>query len=147
MACSVLLLSCNKKEESNGTEKEKIEAEAASDAAVNECYQFSKNNDTITLSVTRNGNVATGRLAYNFFEKDDSKGDFAGTFKGDTLVADFTFESEGTTSIREVVFLKSNDSYLPGYGDMEEHNNKQIVKNRKVLKFDDVAVLSKIKCK
>nr|GFC68635.1 hypothetical protein [Tanacetum cinerariifolium] len=35
---------------------------------------------------------------------------------GDTLVADYTFQSEGTTSIRQVVFLRRDIGFIEGFG-------------------------------
>jgi len=146
--CAVLFANCNKKAETEAKETIAPEVEAPAVVAVEkECYQFTKNKDTVTLSLTRTDNDATGDLTYNWFEKDDSKGVFKGKFKGDTLVADYTFNAEGMSSVREVVFLKKGDSFLPGYGDMEDKNNKSVFKNPTKLQYDANVVLAKTNCK
>jgi len=147
-ACGILFTNCNKKAETEIKETVAPDADAPAIVAVEkECFQFVKNKDTVTLSLTRNENDATGELTYNWFEKDDSKGVYKGTFKGDTLVADYTFNAEGTSSVREVVFLRKGDSFLPGYGDMEEKGNKSVFKNHKKLQFDENVILAKTNCK
>ena len=146
--CAISLASCNKKAETEAKETIAPKVEAPAVVAVEkECYQFTKNKDTVTLSFTRTNNDATGDLIYNWFEKDDSNGIFKGTFKGDTLVADYTFNAEGMSSVREVIFLKKGDVFLPGYGDMEEKNNKSVFRNPKKLQYDANVVLAKTDCK
>jgi len=146
--CAALIVSCNKKAETEV--KETIAPDVVLPSVVSvekECYQFVKNKDSVTMSITRNGNDVSGQLRFNWFEKDDSDGIFKGKFKGDTLVADYTFQAEGTSSVREMVFLKSGDTFNPGYGDMEESGNKQVFKNPKAIKFDKEVVLAKTSCK
>jgi len=146
--CGVLFANCNKKAETEIKENIAPDVELPAVVAVEkQCYQFTQNKDTVTISLTRNENDATGELTYNWFEKDDSKGLFKGKFKGDTLVADYTFQAEGTSSVREVVFLKKGESFLPGYGDMQEKGSKTVFKNPKALQFDANVVLSKTACK
>ena len=69
-------------------------------------------------------NVVTGTLSYKFYQKDSNKGEFEGTLKGDTLLADYTFMSEGTQSVRQVVFLIKGETAIEGYGDIEEKDSK-----------------------
>ena len=146
--CGLFAFSCNKKAETEAKETIAPDVEAPAVVAVEkECYEFVKNKDTVTLSLTKNENDASGSLTFNWFEKDDSNGVFKGMFKGDTLVADYTFQAEGTSSVREVVFLKKGESFLPGYGDMQEKGSKTVFKNPKALQFDANVVLSKTACK
>ena len=64
---------------------------------------------------------------------------------GDTLLAEYIFKSEGITSIREVAFLKQDDSFVEGYGDVEEQYGKMVFKNRSALSFTG-KVLHKVDC-
>lgn len=110
------------------------------------CYEFSKSKDTIRLTLAMNGNNANGELAYEFFAKDKNIGTFSGIFIGDTLFADYSFQSEGVTSVREIVFLKQNDVLIQGSGEMTEKDNKQVFKDAKKLKFDNSIVLTSMDC-
>ncbi len=114
-----------------------------------ECYLAILKKDTISLTLKiKNGELSSGNLSYNFYEKDKSEGTLVGELKGDTLYADYTFMSEGTSSVREVVFLKKDDSYIEGFGDVVDDNKGKVTfKDKKKLQFDGSIVLSKVDCK
>lgn len=144
----VFVLSC-KKETKEEVFMPTVEEEmAVEEAAVTECYLAIIKKDTVTLSLTiKDSSLDKGELNYNFFEKDKNQGTLSGTFKGDTLFADYTFLSEGKTSVREVVFLKKGNIFIEGYGDVEEIENKTVFTDKKKLFFDSKVVLSKTDCK
>ncbi|KDN55957.1 hypothetical protein [Flavobacterium seoulense] len=125
------------------------EVEAPMETPKKECYQAVIEKDTITLSVDVNSvNEFTGELNYSYFEKDKSFGTILGNVKGDTIFADYKFESEGVTSIRELVFLKKDaNSYVEGHGEMIDANGKMTFKDKKKIKFDSNVVFNKIDCK
>lgn len=69
------------------------------------CYVALANQDTITMTFTVNtSNEVNGKLTYSLNQKDKNEGTIVGTIKGDTLIADYTFMSEGVSSVREVAF-------------------------------------------
>lgn len=110
------------------------------------CYTGYLMKDTILLKVERFPNVVTGVLEYRFYEKDRSKGELDGKIYGDTLVANYTFSSEGKKSIRQVAFLLKNDLAIEGLGEMEDRNGKMIFKNLNEIKFDGILTLHKTNC-
>ncbi len=114
-----------------------------------ECYQAILRKDTILLTLNlKNGQLSSGNLIYNFYEKDKNQGTLVGELKGDTLFADYTFMSEGVSSVRQVAFLKKGDSYVEGFGDVVDDNKGKVTfKDKKQLKFDGNVVLSKVDCK
>ena len=67
--------------------------------------------------------------------------------RGDTLVADYTFNSEGIESVRQVAFLKKGDQLLEGYGDVEQKDNKTVFKNISTLSFGQSTIFNKTDCK
>lgn len=111
-----------------------------------ECYTYTKSRDTIAMKLNIAGEEYTGELDYRFFEKDKSKGTFAGEMKGDTLIAEYTFDAEGMRSVREVVFLRKNGNLVEGFGDVDEKGDKVIFKDRSKLSFGDAVVLTKQPC-
>lgn len=111
------------------------------------CYASFKSKDTITLSYTVAGNAIAGKLNYAIFEKDKNTGTIAGLIKGDTIIADYTFMSEGRTSVRQVVFLKKGDQLLEGYGPTEEKDGKIVFTNPGGLKYVDALSLKLTDCK
>lgn len=137
----------------NNTKKEvvipPVKVEAPMETAEKECYQAVIEKDTITLSVDVNSvNEFKGELNYSYYEKDKSFGTLLGNVKGDTIFADYKFQSEGTTSIRELAFLKKDvNTYIEGHGEMIETNDKMSFKDKSKIKFDGNIVLKKIDCK
>jgi hypothetical protein len=87
-----------------------------------------------------------GSLAYHLFEKDRNVGRIEGKVKGNLLVADYTFMSEGVESVRQVVFKKEGNSYVEGYGDIENANGKTVYKSLDSLTFSHSIKLSVYDC-
>ncbi len=79
-------------------------------------------------------------LTHNFYEKDKNTGTIQGELKGDTLIADYSFVSEGVSSVREVVFLKKGSELVEGYGDADQVDNKLVFKNRSTLNFSGITL-------
>ncbi|WP_316814012.1 hypothetical protein [Pedobacter heparinus] len=114
----------------------------------NDCYVYIKNRDTASLKLNIDGEELTGELNYNLFEKDSNKGKIAGEMKGDTIIAEYTFDSEGMRSVREVVFVKKDDGNIyEGTGEVMEKGGKMIFKDRSALKFSPTLVFTKTDCK
>jgi hypothetical protein len=145
-AIAGLLSACQTK-----TPEEKIDSLASTpDTTLNTnkaCYAYISNKDTVSLSLVKAGTNISGELDYNYFEKDKNTGTMAGLIKGDTIFADYTFRSEGATSVREVVFLKKGDQLIEGYAEMKEEGGKSIFTDTRNLKFDGKMPLSAINCK
>jgi hypothetical protein len=111
------------------------------------CYTGNSGNDTVNLTVNTTGEKITGSLDYRFYEKDHNSGTIDGRINGDTLTGDYTFKSEGTESVRQVIFLKKDNSLTEGYGDMEEKGGKMVFKNTSSIRFGEGFVLHKTECK
>jgi len=116
------VLTINKK----GVSVPQLEVEAPVETVVQECYQAIIEKRTITLTVdVNNVNQFEGELDYSYYQKDKSFGTVFGNVKGDTVFADYTFQSEGKTSVRELVFLKKDgDTFVKGYGEILETNGE-----------------------
>lgn len=112
---------------------------------VKTCFE-SIGKDTAQLELKTTGHKVTGTLRINLYEKDLNEGTIDGEMKGDTLIADYTFYSEGTSSIREVVFLKKKDQLIEGFGETVMLEGKQVFKNRSTLSFDNSLELTAIEC-
>jgi len=125
----------------------------SSDSSVNgattsqNCYTYVKGKDTAMLTLLTTGKVSTGELEYKWFEKDRNKGMIEGEMYGDTLVASYTFNSEGQQSVRQVAFLKKGDQLLEGTGDVADMNGKVQFKDLSKLSFGKSVVFQKVACK
>lgn len=112
-----------------------------------QCYASTGANK-IELSYNVNSHQeVNGKLSYNIAGKDKNEGTLIGNMKGDTLIADYTFMSEGVSSVREVAFIEREGILYEGYGDVVEANGKVSFKDKKLLKFDQKNTLTKVDCK
>lgn len=113
-----------------------------------DCYIYTNNRDTASLKLNIAGEELTGELDYKLYGKDSNTGKIAGEMKGDTIIAEYTFDSEGMRSVREVVFVRKDDGNIyEGMGEVIEKNGKMAFKNRSALKFSPTMVFTKTNCK
>lgn len=110
------------------------------------CYASFSGKDTILLKTEVFPNVVTGILKYQVWEKDKNEGTIEGKLSGDTLFANYTFTSEGQTSVREVAFLFNDHQAIEGFGDMEEQNGKMVFTDKSRINFSKGTKLSPIDC-
>jgi hypothetical protein len=146
LAASVFLFSCND-DGNEANENQDADSTAMSSSGDKNCFQYINNRDTVTLNTVNDNGTISGFLSYSYFEKDKSSGPISGKMEGDLLVADYMFESEGTKSVRQVAFKKEGDSFLEGYGDLEERDGKTYLRNTDSLDFSHSNPLKKVKCK
>ena len=111
------------------------------------CYLYATDRDTVYLKLNPalNGKV-TGDLNYHFFERDGNTGFIEGEIHGDTLIADYTFLSEGLISVREVAFLLGEDQVMEGYGDVEEQDGRMVFWHTDSLDFSNGLILPEVPC-
>ena len=129
-----LFVSCNSQTK-KADKKASPEAETKTPSAIN-CYRYASATDTILLKVIHIGNSVTGTLVYSLKEKDKNKGTIQGNMNGNILIADYTFMSEGTQSIRQVAFKKEGNSFVEGYGDFKNSDSLNFNTSMKLAEFD-----------
>ncbi len=110
-----------------------------------ECYSLTST-DSVFLKLEKFPNVVTGTLSYTIKEKDRNKGEIDGVMKGDTLLADYKFMSEGVLSTRQVIFLIKNGTATEGYGEMVEKDGRMIFKSTGNINFSNGILLKKVDC-
>ena len=110
------------------------------------CYQSVFNRDSATLTINANENVVTGDLNYNRYEKDDNTGSFEGVLRGQLMILNYNFQSEGQNSVRQVVFKIEGDTLIEGFGDVYVKGDTSLFKNITELQFDKSAAFVKRDC-
>lgn len=111
-----------------------------------ECYAYMSKKDTAFMHINIADSIVTGNLKYALFEKDSNDGKLNGKLKGDTLLADYKFVSEGVESVREVVFLKKGKDWLEGFGEVEEKAGSVVFKDKTKLKFQKGLLFKMTEC-
>ncbi len=110
------------------------------------CYQYATDKDTVTLNIMIQGVKVTGTLNYQFYEKDKNKGTIKGRMQGDLLIADYTFMSEGVSSVRQVAFRKGKGVLTEGFGEVQDDNGRMRFRSIDSLQFNTSMPLSEIDC-
>ena len=138
----LLLLACKKEA---AVEDLKIETTVNPFSEI--CYLGVKDKDTVSMSLIIKGDTLQyGKLSYNYFQKDFSEGTLVGAFHGDTLLGQYSFQSEGMKSVREVIFLKQGKNYIEGFGPVTENQGKVVFQNLKAIQFNNATTLEEVPC-
>ncbi len=111
-----------------------------------QCYAYINGKDSILLQLQTEGKTVTGQLTYQLYEKDQNNGTLNGTWQGDTLKAEYQFMSEGTESVREVIFLKKGEELTEGFGNVEDRNGKMVFSPGTPISFDHGTVYKPVDC-
>ena len=149
MLTGFALQSCN----SGSTSEEKADSAITAETAVvaaaesNICYVRFDKRDSTYLQLHTKGEQVTGKLDISLYEKDKNSGTVTGLVKGDTILLDYTFQSEGTESVRQVAYLQKDGKLIEGFADVQEQDGKTVFKSLSSLKFDGSVVLEQAECK
>jgi len=142
-ATLLLLAACREQ----ATQTAEVPAATATTAPAGpQCYAYSSAKDTVRLTLNTTQPTVTGQLSYRYFEKDRNEGTIRGAMHGDTLRAEYTFQSEGVASVREVAFLRRGTSFIEGYGDVVERGGAMVFKQPQNLKFGTTNALIAVPC-
>ncbi len=137
----ILSVSCN-----TGEKKDSQTDDTNKKSSPLNCYLYASAGDTIQLKLIHIGDAITGTLVYGYKEKDKNRGTIQGRMRGNLFVADYTFQSEGVQSVRQVAFKMEENSIIEGYGDIYSENGKVQFKNLDSLKFNESMKLVEIAC-
>lgn len=149
-AAFVFMVSCEKKTDNKLQDLTKDsltinESDIEIEAIPHSCWLEAKGNDSLFAMIDDNLGTVTGKLYYKNYQKDSSSGDISGMSIGDTIKVDYMFQSEGTTSTREIWFLKKNGNLVEGIGEYDETGERY--KDPKTVKFEGGHSLAPAECK
>ncbi len=111
------------------------------------CYAWIAKKDSALLKLDISGNKVSGNLNYFLYEKDNNKGTINGILQDSLIIADYTFQSEGMTSVRQVVFKIYGGSLIEGFGDINMKGDTARFKNISQLQFQEERPFIKTDCK
>lgn len=115
--------------------------------ALNGCYQMTLKKDTAKLNLTVKDSTVTGDLQYHWYARDANEGTLKGVLRNNMIYADYTFRSEGLTSVRELVLKIQDSVLLQGYGPMQEQKGRMVFQKKDSLKFQTSHPFRKTACK
>ncbi|MEP7322733.1 MAG: hypothetical protein ABI761_12475 [Saprospiraceae bacterium] len=136
--------SCNLKEKNNKVVNAPP-AEEKQQSSIS-CYEYATSNDTIALRIMNDNGTITGALVYKLKEKDKNEGTLQGRMMNNILIADYNFMSEGLLSTRQIAFKLENKTFVEGYGEIVNRNDKTFFKNVDSLNFNTSMKLVEMPC-
>ena len=145
------IFSCNSNSQGNGaasnTDTGKINAPAVIETPatdVSGCYMKIIGRDTAILMLEQKGKDLSGKMLYDNFEKDGSRGTLKGKEEGEILKLWYNFKSEGMHSIMEVYFKKETGRLLRGVGDMDAKTDTTYFISG--INYSDKEAFNKVDC-
>lgn len=103
------------------------------------CYVANIQKDVYSINILSQENqTVKAFLSFKNFEKDSSSGVFEGVYSNGILSGTYSFQSEGSTSILQVVFKKTNEGWIRGFGKMNDTGDH--FDNINTIEFDNSIV-------
>ena len=113
-------------------------------ADVSGCYMKINGRDTAILMLEQKGNELSGKMLYDNYEKDGSRGTVKGKEEGEIVKLWYDFNSEGMHSVMEVYFKKENGRILRGVGDMDAKTDTTYFISG--INYSDKEAFNKVDC-
>jgi hypothetical protein len=110
------------------------------------CYTWALNKDTALLSIKMAGSGITGTLIYDWNEKDRNAGTLKGIVQDSLVIAQYTFESEGMQSVREVAFKIQRGELVEGFGNYTPTGDTLRFSDITKLKYQSNRPFKKVDC-
>jgi hypothetical protein len=108
------------------------------------CYMKILGRDTAILMLEQKGNEFSGKMLYDNYEKDGSRGTVKGKEEEGILKLWYDFNSEGMHSVSEVYFKKDNGRLLRGVGDMDTKTDTAYFISG--INYSDKEAFNKVDC-
>lgn len=108
------------------------------------CYMKIIGRDTAILMLEQKRNEFTGKMLYDNFEKDGSRGTVKGLEDKEIIKLWYDFNSEGMHSVMEVYFKKENGKLLRGVGDMDAKTDTTYFISG--INYSDKEAFTKVDC-
>lgn len=105
---------------------------------------YDQNNTRIEIKLQLIKKKASRTIEYALAKKDRNTGTFEGTFENNILIADYTFQSEGKKSVRQIAFQLQDDQLVEGYGELTADGTNFIDISK--IRFNSIMPLTKTNC-
>ncbi len=108
------------------------------------CYMKIVGRDTAILMLEQKGKELSGKMIYDNYEKDGSRGIIKGKEDEGILKLWYDFDSEGMHSVMEVYFKKDDGRLLRGIGDMDAKTDTAYFISG--INYSDKEAFTKVDC-
>ena len=100
------------------------------------CFMSVMSRDTLVAHLQKSGNLVTGKLSFDNYQKDGSTGSVKGVQEGDIIKLTYSFASEGTNSVMDVYFKVGEKSITRGIGEMQTRGDTAYFVNPSAIKYE-----------
>lgn len=148
------LLSCNNNiqtneessasKSSNSSEPTPSVTDVKPDENLAGCYMKIVGRDTAILKLEQKGKEFSGKMLYDNYEKDGSRGTVTGKEEGEIIKLWYDFNSEGMHSVMEVYFKKETGRLLRGVGSMDAKTDTTYFISG--INYSDKEAFNKVDC-
>lgn len=108
------------------------------------CYMKIIGRDTAILMLEQKGKEFSGKMLYDNYEKDGSRGTVKGKEDGEIIKLWYDFNSEGMHSVMEVFFKKETGRLLRGVGSMDAKTDTTYFISG--INYSDKEAFNKVDC-
>ena len=108
------------------------------------CYMKIVGRDTAILKLEQKGKEFSGKMLYDNYEKDGSRGTVTGKEEGEIIKLWYDFNSEGMHSVMEVYFKKETGRLLRGVGSMDAKTDTTYFISG--INYSDKEAFNKVDC-
>lgn len=119
-------------------------AEDRSGSDIPGCYMKIMGRDTAIVMLEQNSKGYSGKMIYDNYEKDGSRGTIKGKEDKGILKLWYDFNSEGRHSVMEVYFKIDNGKLLRGIGDMDAKTDTAYFISG--INYSDKELFTKVDC-
>jgi len=102
--------------------------------------------DIYVLQLEQSGTAVKGKLEFDNYQKDDSKGTVKGIVNGNIVKLWYDFTAEGMHSILEIYFKNQGDGLVHGIGDPEVKGDSAFYKDPAAINFEEKQLFTKVDC-
>lgn len=145
------LIACNNNDAANISDDTLVSAEDSSinnieTSNVSGCYLKAIERDTLAASLIQEGNIITGKLTFDNFQKDGSTGTVRGVMEKDILKLVYRFQSEGMNSISEIYFKVTSSGLIHGIGEVMVKGDSAFYATPDNIVYESRELLNSISC-
>lgn len=142
-----MLYSCTSESKKQDASQPVAKDTAAANISYSGCYEMIISRDTAYMQLADSGYFYTGMLSYKRFEKDSNKGIVSLSKEKDHLSGWYTFQSEGITSVRQIIFKAYDGKLAEGFGEVGVVGDSAFYKYPVTLQFEETHPFIKVNCK
>ena len=110
------------------------------------CYVMIISSDSAFMKLEQKNDALFGTLHYKRKEKDSNTGKVILKRIGARAEGYYTFNSEGKTSVRQIIFKIKPNAFAEAYGDIEMRNDTATLKFPHALNYEEKHPFNKVNC-